>query len=84
MYQLRGEGAKAMSDLTAIVDTEDAPVKLRVNALVKRGSLHMQHERVEDSLRDFDRAAVLDPSNCDVFHHRGQVVLRLAIFWCFV
>lgn len=46
---------------------------MRVNALVKRGSLHMQHERVDDSLRDFDKAALLDPSNCDVFHHRGQV-----------
>lgn len=50
--------------------------QIRVNALVKRGSLHMQHERVDDSLRDFDKAALLDPSNCDVFHHRGQVCLK--------
>ena len=50
---------------------------MKVNALVKRGSLYMQHEKVDDSLRDFDKAALLDPSNSDVFHHRGQVKVML-------
>lgn len=77
LYQLRGEGKKAMDDLTELISIESAPLKIRVNALVKRGSLHMQHERVDDSLRDFDKAALLDPSNCDVFHHRGQIHLLI-------
>lgn len=50
-------------------------LQMHVNALVKRGSLYMQQEKVDSSLRDFDRAAVLDPTNSDVFHHRGQVLL---------
>lgn len=36
----------------------------------------MQHEKVDDSLRDFDKAALLDPTNSDVFHHRGQVCVN--------
>lgn len=52
---------------------------MKVNALVKRGSLYMQHEKVDDSLRDFDKAAVLDPTNSDVFHHRGQVCIWLTL-----
>lgn len=77
LYQLRGESKKAMDDLTALINIEDSPLKMLVNALVKRGSLYMQHEKVEDSLRDFDRAALLDPTNSDVFHHRGQIHLLI-------
>lgn len=55
---------------------------MKVNALVKRGSLYMQHEKVDDSLKDFDKAAVLDPTNSDVFHHRGQVSVCFALIRC--
>ncbi|KAK4290642.1 hypothetical protein Pmani_036470 [Petrolisthes manimaculis] len=77
LYQLRGESAKAMDDLTVLINLEDCPLKMSVNALVKRGSLYMQHEKVDDSLRDFDRAALMDPLNSDVFHHRGQIHLLI-------
>lgn len=77
LYQLRGEGKKAMDDLTDLINIESAQLKMRVNALVKRGSLYMQQEKVEESLRDFDKAALLDPSNSDVFHHRGQIHLLI-------
>ncbi|XP_064079073.1 mitochondrial import receptor subunit TOM70-like [Macrobrachium nipponense] len=77
LYQLRGESKKAMADLTDLINIESAPLKMRVNALVKRGSLYMQHEKVDESLRDFDKAALLDPSNSDVFHHRGQINLLI-------
>lgn len=77
LYQLRGESKKAMDDLTALINIENSPLKMKVNALVKRGSLFMQHEKVDDSLRDFDKAALLDPLNSDVFHHRGQIHLLI-------
>ncbi|XP_071552993.1 mitochondrial import receptor subunit TOM70-like isoform X2 [Panulirus ornatus] len=77
LYQLRGESTKAMEDLTVLISIEDCPLKMQVNALVKRGSLHMQHEKVDSSLKDFDRAAILDPTNSDVFHHRGQIHLLI-------
>ena len=46
-----------------------------VNALIKRGSLHMQMQSPTESIADFERAAELAPDNADVFHHRGQVEL---------
>lgn len=33
MYQLRGESARAMDDLTALINMEDCPLKVRENAL---------------------------------------------------
>ena len=48
-------------------------LQLRVNALIKRASLHVQMDDPNRSFEDFERAANLDPSNSDVYHHRGQV-----------
>lgn len=48
--------------------------QLRVNALIKRASLHVQMDDPNRSFDDFERAAVLDPENSDVYHHRGQVL----------
>lgn len=53
--------------------------QLRINALIKRASLHMQLEDTNKCLEDFNLAARLDPNNSDVYHHRGQVRTLLII-----
>ncbi|XP_067131668.1 mitochondrial import receptor subunit TOM70 isoform X2 [Centruroides vittatus] len=63
------------SDLTRLVEMKEANVKLRVNALIKIGALKVQYEQMENALKDFDEAIKLDPSNADVYLHRGQIML---------
>ncbi|CAG0923906.1 unnamed protein product [Notodromas monacha] len=74
---LMGDGAKALKDFTACIEHPDANLKVKVNALIKRACQHLQDEDVESCFADFDRALKLDPSNGDVFHHRGQVMMLL-------
>ncbi|KAH6929975.1 hypothetical protein HPB50_007727 [Hyalomma asiaticum] len=50
---------------------------VRVNALIKLGTLKVHAEKLEEALEDFEKAASLDPTNADVFLHRGQVLLLL-------
>lgn len=58
-------------------------VQLRANALIKRGSMYMQQQQPQLSTQDFNMAAEMDPRNADVFHHRGQVFIKLQIHaWC--
>jgi len=72
----------AMADLTLLINKEDADVKVKVNALIKRASLYIQQCRdpAKDpqlSFADFSLAESLDPENADIFHHRGQVHLLI-------
>ncbi|XP_067009479.1 mitochondrial import receptor subunit TOM70 [Anabrus simplex] len=76
-YLLLGDHASAFKDFQTVIDDENADVKLRVNALIKRASLHMQLEQAAKSLEDFNMAAKLDANNSDVYHHRGQVHLLM-------
>ena len=50
--------------------------QIRVNALIKRGSILIQQEKQTDGLDDFAKAVRLDPDNPDVYHHRGHVSLQ--------
>ncbi|XP_057687678.1 mitochondrial import receptor subunit TOM70-like [Corythoichthys intestinalis] len=64
-------------DLDRIINMQEANVKLRANALIKRGSLYNQtHERLL-SRKHFNMAAEIDACNPDVYHHRGQVNMVL-------
>ncbi|XP_061415779.1 mitochondrial import receptor subunit TOM70 isoform X1 [Lethenteron reissneri] len=74
---LSGSAVAAQVDLDQLIDSENVPVKVRVNALIKRGSMHMQSQDVARSVQDFARALELDPSNADVHHHRGQLHILL-------
>lgn len=76
-HLLRGSHALALADLESVIKNDDADVKLRVSALIKRASLNMQLEKPEDCIRDFDKAAELGPNISDVFHHRGQINLLM-------
>jgi Tfp pilus assembly protein PilF len=50
--------------------------QVKVNALIKRGSLYMQQEKHTEGLDDFATAVRIDPDNIDVYHHRGHVSLK--------
>ncbi|XP_078265714.1 mitochondrial import receptor subunit TOM70 [Rhinoraja longicauda] len=76
-YLLIGNAAAAQPDLDKVVSMEDANVKLRANALIKRGSMYMQQQHSQLSTQDFNMAADIDPQNADVYHHRGQLKILL-------
>ena len=54
--------------------------QLRANALIKRGSMSMQQQNTQGAESDFTLASDIDPENCDVYHHRGQVGRSLASY----
>ncbi|XP_070551403.1 mitochondrial import receptor subunit TOM70-like [Ptychodera flava] len=76
-YMLEGQATLGRPDLDKLIDMEDADKKLRVNALIKRGSMHMQQGNSTDALSDFATAVRLDPENSDIYHHRGQLNVLL-------
>jgi len=81
-YILTKQQNAAFSDLQLLIDDESTNLKVRVNALIKRASLFIQQckDPKNDpalSLADFGLAAELDPTNPDVYHHRGQVHLLI-------
>lgn len=76
-YLLRGCHEKALADLDSLISNELADFKLRVSALIKRASMHMQLEKPEECINDFNKAAELGPDVSDVYHHRGQVNLLM-------
>ncbi|XP_077783303.1 mitochondrial import receptor subunit TOM70 isoform X1 [Podarcis muralis] len=76
-YLLIGNANAAKPDLNQVIGMEDANVKLRANALIKRGSMYMQQQQPLLSTQDFNMAADIDPQNADVYHHRGQLKILL-------
>ncbi|XP_061309880.1 mitochondrial import receptor subunit TOM70 isoform X2 [Pezoporus flaviventris] len=76
-YLLIGNANAAKPDLDQVISMEDANVKLRANALIKRGSMYMQQQQPMLSTQDFNMAADIDPQNADVYHHRGQLKILL-------
>uniref|UniRef100_A0A8C2WC96 Translocase of outer mitochondrial membrane 70 homolog A (S. cerevisiae) n=1 Tax=Cyclopterus lumpus TaxID=8103 RepID=A0A8C2WC96_CYCLU len=76
-YLLIGNATSAQPDLDRVINMQDANVKLRANALIKRGSMYMQQQQPMLSTQDFDLAAEIDTRNPDVYHHRGQLKILL-------
>uniref|UniRef100_A0A8C7DJA8 Translocase of outer mitochondrial membrane 70 n=1 Tax=Oncorhynchus kisutch TaxID=8019 RepID=A0A8C7DJA8_ONCKI len=76
-YLLIGNATGAQPDLDRVINMEDANVKLRANALIKRGSMYMQQQQPMMSTQDFNMAAEIDTRNADVYHHRGQLKILL-------
>lgn len=60
-YLLQGSYKEAYEDFKTIVDSENADAKIKVNVLIKRASLNMQTEKLEECLKDFETAAQLGP-----------------------
>ncbi|XP_022541040.2 mitochondrial import receptor subunit TOM70 [Astyanax mexicanus] len=76
-YLLIGNATAAQPDLDKVINMQDANVKLRANALIKRGSMYMQQQQPHLSTQDFNMAAEIDSRNADVYHHRGQLKILL-------
>uniref|UniRef100_A0A8C6MMD7 Translocase of outer mitochondrial membrane 70 homolog A (S. cerevisiae) n=1 Tax=Nothobranchius furzeri TaxID=105023 RepID=A0A8C6MMD7_NOTFU len=76
-YLLIGNATAAQPDLDQVINMKDANVKLRANALIKRGSMYMQQQQPLHSTQDFNTAAEIDTQNPDVYHHRGQLKILL-------
>ncbi|TKS74848.1 Mitochondrial import receptor subunit TOM70 [Collichthys lucidus] len=76
-YLLIGNATAAQPDLDRVINMHDANVKLRANALIKRGSMYMQQQQPMLSTQDFNMAAEIDTRNPDVYHHRGQLKILL-------
>ncbi|XP_055539127.1 mitochondrial import receptor subunit TOM70 [Wyeomyia smithii] len=78
-YLLTARYAEATVDLDTVIGTELADKKLRANALIKRASLAMQTQPnlPEECFKYFSKAEELDPSNSDIYHHRGQVYILI-------
>ncbi|KAI4463823.1 tetratricopeptide repeat protein 6 [Holotrichia oblita] len=74
-YILSGLFTEALADLKTIIEAKDTDIPIKVNALIKRGSLYLQLDNSEQCLIDFNAAAELGPEISDVYHHRGQVYL---------
>ncbi|EDO28351.1 predicted protein, partial [Nematostella vectensis] len=74
MHTLMSQVKEAIDDLTQVIDMDDdkASTKLKINCLIKRGSLHIQETREVEADQDFKKAILLDPNNSDIYHHRAQ------------
>lgn len=60
-YILSGLFTEALADLKTIIEAKDTAVAIKVNALIKRGSLYLQLDNSEQCLNDFNTAAELGP-----------------------
>ncbi|XP_053435618.1 LOW QUALITY PROTEIN: mitochondrial import receptor subunit TOM70-like [Nycticebus coucang] len=76
-FYIIGNANAAKPDLDKVISLKEANVKLRENALIKRGSMYMQQQQPLLSTQDFNMAADIDPQNADVYHHRGQLKILL-------
>jgi len=76
---LQGRSVEAMRHLDTLLQLPEdlLPSDVRVNALIKRGSLWMQWSQEVKALDDLAMAEEADPLNPDVFNHRGQLRLLL-------
>ncbi|XP_069115715.1 mitochondrial import receptor subunit TOM70-like [Argopecten irradians] len=77
LYLLCNQYDKTLADLNAVLSEEDLPKRIRVNAMIKRGSLYIQMEKQTEGLDDFASAVRIDPENADIFHHRGHHNIQL-------
>jgi len=78
---MQGCAEEARTNLDTLLNNGDepelVPIPIKVNALIKRGSLRMQALDHSAALADFEEAELADPLNSDIFHHRGQLHLLL-------
>lgn len=71
-YFLCNQQKEALEDFNQVLAAELLDKRMKVNALIKRGSLYIQQEKNTAGLDDFATAIRIDPDNVDVYHHRGH------------
>ncbi|XP_055939690.1 mitochondrial import receptor subunit TOM70-like [Argiope bruennichi] len=77
---LQGQIQDSLADLTTLYALESVDVKVRVNCLIKIGTLKVQLEKMDEALQHFNKAIELDLNNADIYLHRGQVYLLMERF----
>jgi len=75
---LMNEKENAIADFDAIIDAidesdVDGMNELKVDALIKRGSLKMQQENDVGCYADLTKAIEIDDQNPNIYHNRGQL-----------
>lgn len=60
-YLLSGMQKEALDDFHTIIENPEVDVRIRVNCLIKRGSLYMQMEDTIKCMADMMKAAELGP-----------------------
>lgn len=60
-YLLSGCQKEAFEDLNTIISSKDVNEMIKVNAIIKRASLHMQMGEADKCIEDFNMAAELGP-----------------------
>jgi cytochrome c-type biogenesis protein CcmH/NrfG len=62
-----------------VINLVDCNTDIKVNALIKLGTIKMQHvgdkDNVNHSLKCFEEAVKLDADNPDIYLHRAQVII---------
>ncbi|XKL61484.1 hypothetical protein PGB90_008541 [Kerria lacca] len=76
-YILSKQNSKAFEDLDAIITKENIDTRLKINALIKRGTLHQHQGNADKREEDFNKAIEIDENNPDIYHHLGQIYLIL-------
>lgn len=74
-YLLLGKQQDAMQDIESILNSEDVSKNVKVSALIKRATLHMQLDNSEMAFNDFKLALDVYPTCSDIYYHRGQINL---------
>lgn len=83
MFELTGEFDRALADFDAVLTTKTERTYLsaiKVNALIKRASIHIQLDKPQECFADFEAAVELDALNADIYYHRGQMYTLLMRF----
>ena len=72
---LSGATKLALEDLEQVITdpNKKATPLQKSNALIKRGSLHMQNQEHFKAMNDFEESVVVANESVDAHHHRGQV-----------
>ncbi|GFR07346.1 mitochondrial import receptor subunit TOM70 [Trichonephila clavata] len=77
---LQGQVQDSLADLTQLYALESIDVKVRVNCLIKIGTMKVQLEKMDEALQHFNKAIESDLNNADIYLHRGQVYLLMERF----
>ncbi|EZA50236.1 mitochondrial import receptor subunit TOM70 [Ooceraea biroi] len=72
---LLGQYDSALKAFSSILESKDSSKDVKINALIKRASLHTQLNCSEKAFSDFDEAIKIDEECADIYLHRGQVYL---------
>jgi len=71
---LYGYGDETLADLNAAISLAGDNKAYKATALIKRGSYYALVDQHDKCIESFDEAERTWPDNCDVYHHRGQVI----------